>query len=130
MVANLGHLAFHVLKASYTISKRRPAYLIALINFRGASDSRDLQVEASTVEVSNTWLTHLGTDFYIDPSSELELELGTQNYPYKSITYALVELFNEFAFTELPVTIHLKQGTVDEITESIVTLGLASLTVT
>ena len=66
----------------------------------------------------------------MDPSSELELELGTLNFPYKSISYALIELFNEFAFTEEPITIYLKEGTKDEITENMVTLGLTSLTVT
>ena len=49
-------------------------------------------------------------DYYIHPSSESILELGTRQNPYKNINLAFIELFNFVDASNLNVTIRLSLG--------------------
>ena len=49
-------------------------------------------------------------DYYIYPSSESILELGTRQNPYKNINLVFIELFNFVDASNLNVTIRLSLG--------------------
>jgi hypothetical protein len=51
--------------------------------------------------------------FYVDPSSMEYLELGTLEYPYKSLHSPLIELFNYQDVINQNWTILVKEGTTD-----------------
>lgn len=48
--------------------------------------------------------------YYINPSSESIIELGTRAYPYKSINYAIFELFNLMSNKDVNFTIKLAKS--------------------
>ena len=49
-------------------------------------------------------------DYFIHPSSESILELGTRQNPYKNINLAFIELFNFVDASNLNITIRLSLG--------------------
>ena len=57
------------------------------------------------------------------------MEIGTKVFPYKRVLYALKEVLNEFNGQTEPISILLKEGTTNYISEKIVTANLKSLTI-
>ena len=64
----------------------------------------------------------------MDPTSIKPIEIGTLEFPYKSVLYALKEVLNEHNEATEPISILMKEGTTNYITEKIVTANLKSLT--
>ena len=48
---------------------------------------------------------------YVDPTSLKHLELGTLEFPYKSIYHPLVELFNYLPVQDKSYTVKILAGT-------------------
>ena len=59
-----------------------------------------------------------GFDYYVDPTSSAVVELGTMQFPYKSLALVFVEMLNYHANTARTINIYLKENT-----ESYVDLG-------
>ena len=57
-------------------------------------------------------------DYYVDPTSIAVVELGTMQFPYKSLPLVFVEMLNYHANTKRTINIYLKENT-----ESYVDLG-------
>ena len=57
-------------------------------------------------------------DYYVDPTSTAVVELGTMQFPYKSLPLVFVEMLNYHANTNRTINIYLKENT-----ESYVDLG-------
>ena len=57
-------------------------------------------------------------DYYVDPTSTAVVELGTMQFPYKSLALVFVEMLNYHANTARTINIYLKENT-----ESYVDLG-------
>ena len=52
-----------------------------------------------------------GFDYYVDPTSIELIELGTLQYPFKSLGFVFVELLNFHANTARTINVHLKENT-------------------
>ena len=52
-----------------------------------------------------------GFDYYVDPTSSAVIELGTLQYPFKSLGFVFVELLNFHANTERTINVHLRENT-------------------
>ena len=52
-----------------------------------------------------------GFDYYVDPTSSAVIELGTLQYPFKSLGFLFVELLNFHANTARTINVHLKENT-------------------
>ena len=52
-----------------------------------------------------------GFDYYVDPTSTAVIELGTLQYPFKSLGFVFVELLNFHANTPRIINVHLKENT-------------------
>ena len=50
-------------------------------------------------------------DYYVDPTSTAVIELGTLQYPFKSLGFVFVELLNFHANTERTINVYLKENT-------------------
>ena len=59
-----------------------------------------------------------GFDYYVDPTSTAVVELGTKQFPYKSLALVFVEMLNYHSNTARTINIYLKENT-----ESYVDLG-------
>ena len=53
--------------------------------------------------------------YYVNPESTEIIELGTLEYPYKSIKYVFVEILNLHANSDRTINVILKEGTTDYI---------------
>jgi hypothetical protein len=49
--------------------------------------------------------------YYIDPDSTKVIELGTKSYPYRSVAPATSDMINRFSYSDVNITIYLKEGT-------------------
>ena len=56
-----------------------------------------------------------GFDYYVDPISTEVIELGTLQYPFKSLGFVFVELLNFHANTPRAINVHLKENTQSHI---------------
>ena len=52
-----------------------------------------------------------GYDYYVDPTSTAVIELGTLQYPFKSLGFVFVELLNFHANTARTINVYLKENT-------------------
>ena len=52
-----------------------------------------------------------GFDYYVDPTSTAVIELGTLQYPFKSLGFVFVELLNFHANTARTINVYLKENT-------------------
>ena len=52
-----------------------------------------------------------GFDYYVDPTSTAVIELGTLQYPFKSLGFVFVELLNFHANTARTINVYLKETT-------------------
>jgi hypothetical protein len=50
---------------------------------------------------------------YVDSNSLKSMELGTQEFPYKTLATPLLELFNYLPVWSVSYTIRIKEGTTD-----------------
>jgi hypothetical protein len=48
--------------------------------------------------------------YYVNPSSDAIIELGTRAYPYKSINLALIEMFNHLSGNDVTITLKLSRS--------------------
>ena len=56
-----------------------------------------------------------GFNYYVDSGSTQTIELGTINYPYKSIELVFVELLNYHAHSNRTINVYMKENTVNEL---------------
>lgn len=70
------------------------------------------------VESSDFKLTAFcrGYDYYVDPLSNETLELGTREYPYRSLKSVNYEILSIFSHSENSITIHTKDAYLEEET--------------
>ena len=54
-------------------------------------------------------------DYYVDPSSEKVLELGTKAFPFKKIGLVFLEILNLSSHSDRNITINLKESTTNEM---------------
>ena len=71
---------------------------------------------SSTVQISSSTQFEVDTfcrslNYYVDPSSSEIMELGTKQYPYRTISPVFSELTNHLSHTETEATIYVKEGT-------------------
>lgn len=52
-----------------------------------------------------------GMNFYVNLDSSENMELGTKEYPYKSLTLVFVEILNYFSHKEVTINIYVKERT-------------------
>lgn len=52
-----------------------------------------------------------GDDIYVNPNSRREAELGTIEFPYKTIDQAFIEVWNYWTDPTLPVNIYVMENT-------------------
>ena len=76
--------------------------------------------DADYVSISNSTQYEIASfcrslEFYIDPSSNELIELGTKTYPYRTLSPALAEILNYFSHTDKEVSIYLKEGTENSV---------------
>ena len=69
----------------------------------------------------------LGTSWYVDSSSQEEIELGTLQHPYKAAAYPFKELLNEFRGSGTTMTVLFRENTVSYITEKVTVLAMEDL---
>ena len=72
-------------------------------------------ISDSQFGISSFWRSF---DYYVDPSSTSIVELGTKQFPYKSLALVFVELLNFHSNTARTINIFIKENT-----ESYVDLG-------
>ena len=85
-------------------------------------------VHSRIAEVFSLILYLLDSVIYVDPTSTKPLEIGTHDFPYKAVLYALKEVLNEFNGATSPISILMKEGTNNYFSEKVVTANLNSLT--
>jgi len=71
------------------------------------------------------------TDFYVDPTSSELLELGTKDYPYRTIQPVFAEILNEFSHSSESLNVYVKEGTIvfiDDSTSLIINIYELSIT--
>lgn len=72
-----------------------------------------------------------GFNYYVDPTSTAVLELGTLQYPYKSLAFVFVELLNFHANTARTINVYLKENTQNYIDLSFnYIINITSVTIT
>ena len=92
-------------------------------------DSPTIEISSSTQFEVDTFCRSL--NYYVDPSSSEIMELGTKQYPYRTISPVFSELTNHFSHTETEATIYVKEGTLLYIEDSkAVVLNMTKVTVT
>ena len=52
-------------------------------------------------------------EIYVDPFSELNIELGTLAYPYRSFKAAASEIVNHYSHSEAEITLYIKDGYIE-----------------
>jgi hypothetical protein len=62
-------------------------------------------------------------DYYVDPDSLSNLELGTKEHPYKSVNLPILELFNFLSNMDITVKIKLSQEAMHYFKHSFATLN-------
>lgn len=58
-----------------------------------------------------------GFDYYVNPKSGEVVELGSQKYPYKSLTLVFVELLNFLNHQDITVNVFVMEGTTNYLQE-------------
>jgi hypothetical protein len=48
-------------------------------------------------------------EYYVNPESEEVIELGTKEYPFKSVSLPFIEIFNYFSHSNANITIYLAE---------------------
>ena len=70
-------------------------------------DGPKILVTGDQFEVTNVCKS---LNFYIDPGSTEQMELGTQKYPYRNMRSATSEILNHYSFTDVNINIYLKEN--------------------
>jgi hypothetical protein len=50
-------------------------------------------------------------NFYVDPTSNKMMELGTKSYPYRSFKSISSEILNQYSYLQIQIYIYLREGT-------------------
>ena len=91
--------------------------------------------DSNTVEINNNNLLELESvwrslNYYVDPSSEKLMELGTQEFPFRTIFTAFIEIMGQFSNSDSEITIYIRENTTVYIEDSSVfLLDLGLLTI-
>jgi len=59
-----------------------------------------------------------GLDYYIDPLSIETVELGTQEFPYRTIAPVFAEILKHMSHSDLSISIWVKEGTTLTVEDS------------
>jgi len=72
-----------------------------------------------------------GSDYFIDPTSTSVIELGTLKFPYKSVSFAFIEIFNFWTDFDQEIWIQIKENTLNQLKQQAhYVLNLKNLTLT
>ena len=82
-------------------------------------------IESSRLRISSVWRSH---EYYLDPFSERLIELGTKEYPYKSMLSISYEILNFFSNSNVNITIYVKNAYVED--DLLNFFNLSSVTIT
>ena len=83
---------------------------------------------ASHYTISKFWKR---TSFYVDPTSSKLLELGTKDYPYRTIQPVFAEILNEFSHSSESLNVYVKEETtvfIDDSTIFIINITEVAIT--
>ena len=69
-------------------------------------------------------------DYYVNPNSEENIELGTKQYPFKNINLVFIELFNKFSNSDISVNIYVMESTYNYLPiDSIKLINITSVSI-
>ena len=72
--------------------------------------SQDTQIAINDTQFDNRLICR-SFEYYVDPESEAIVELGTKDYPYKQLSYVLIEILNYHSHTDHNLTVYLMEQT-------------------
>ena len=72
--------------------------------------SQDTQIAINDTQFDNRLICR-SFEYYVNPDSESIVELGTKDYPYKQLSYVLIEILNYHAHTDHNLTVYLMEQT-------------------
>ena len=72
--------------------------------------SQDTHIAINDTQFENRLICR-SFEYYINHNSDSIIELGTIDYPYKELSYALIEVLNYHSHTDHNITIHLMEET-------------------
>ena len=83
--------------------------------------------DPNKIEITNSNLLEIDSvwrdlSYYIDPSSEKLMELGTKDFPFRTILPAFLEIMELFSNSENEITIYIKENTTVYIEDSTIFL--------
>jgi hypothetical protein len=88
--------------------------------------SNEVLIESSYIHGLKVWRE---LNYYINPLSEANLELGTLAFPYKNTNLAFIELFNFVSDTDQAVTIRVANNADHEIAYNVIIKGISNLVI-
>ena len=69
-------------------------------------------------------------DYFVNPNSEQNIELGTKQYPFKNINLVFIELFNKFSNSNISVNIYVMENTYNYIpVDTIMLINITSVSI-
>ena len=72
------------------------------------NSTTSILISDSQLAISSVWRSF---NYYVDPTSTSVIELGTLQYPFKSLGFVFVELLNFHANTARTINVYLKENT-------------------
>jgi len=83
--------------------------------------------EEMKLNINSFWRS---LEYFVDPSSEQWIELGTKGFPYRSLHQAFVEIINHFSHSDIDIIIYIKEETITYLEDSkIYLINIPSVTI-
>ena len=70
--------------------------------------STSVLINDSQFSISPAWISF---DYYVDPSSNSVIELGTRQYPFKHLGFVFVELLDFHSNSDRTINVYLRENT-------------------
>ena len=83
------------------------------------------KIESNQLNIPSVWR---GLEYYVDPYSEEILELGTKEYPYRSMRHATMEITNFYSHSDAEITIYSKEAYLED--GKLFFINMTSVTIT
>ena len=74
-------------------------------------DDNKERIESAFLKLPAVWRS---LDYYVDPSSIENIELGTKQYPYRSLKSANFEILNFFSHSDKDIFIYMKDSYIED----------------
>ena len=88
-------------------------------------DSNMIRIESPILKISKIWRDN---EYYLDPFSTKPIELGTLEYPYRSMNLINLEIMNFFSHSNQSITIYTKNAYIEDTRSKFINMSSVTIT--